>query len=166
MKNWGTFELSDLEKQKVLASINRHSERAPSGCLLWTASTRKDGYGQLGFSGKNWAAHRAHYAAVVGPIPENMCLLHACDNHRCIELSHLSVGTKAENTADMVRKGRAGGAKGERHYKAKLRESDVLWLRAQGIDSREWFKEQALRLGLDESSIRLAVRRKTWRHIP
>lgn len=105
--------MTEAAFQSVLAAKRLAT---PEGeCLRWARSFRRDGYGQVGVDGQIWAAHRAVYVALVGPIPPGMCLLHSCDNRWCIEPTHLRVGTKADNTADMVAKGRAKG--GRKYWK-------------------------------------------------
>lgn len=50
--------------------------------------------------------HRQVWIMANGPIPDGMVVMHSCDNPSCFRLDHLSLGTNAENHADMVSKGR------------------------------------------------------------
>jgi hypothetical protein len=54
-------------------------------------------------------AHRWAWTLAHGPIPLGMVLLHTCDNPRCSNVEHLALGTYAENSADMMTKGRTRG---------------------------------------------------------
>ena len=85
-------------------------------CWLWTASLRK-GYGQFGITidgaRRMVYAHRFAYERFIGAIPKDLCVLHHCDNPKCVNPGHLFLGTMADNDADRDSKGRQ--AKGERH---------------------------------------------------
>lgn len=103
--------------------INRETE-----CWEWTKSLSKDGYGQLQIPRyKFWYAHTFSYYLYNGLIPEGLCVCHECDNPKCANPEHLFIGTRADNTRDMVEKGRkAKVPKGEKHWKSKLTETEVL----------------------------------------
>ena len=88
---------------------------AETGCWLWGAAHNDQGYGVLRVNDKNVYAHRASWVVHFGELPDGHCVLHRCDVPACINPAHLFVGSKADNTKDMVAKGRARGwPKGKR----------------------------------------------------
>lgn len=77
-------------------------ELAPSGCWIWMASCRPDGYGQIwtplvGGRRSLLSAHRAVYELARGEIPEGLDLDHLCRVRRCVNPLHLEPVTRAEN---------------------------------------------------------------------
>ena len=80
-----------------------------TGCWIWQGACC-NGYGKLrlGPNGKPVACHRLMYEHVHGPIPPGGVVMHKCDNRRCVNPDHLSVGTQKENIRDMHKKGRCG----------------------------------------------------------
>lgn len=92
-----------------------------------------------------------------------MCVMHACDEPSCVNPSHLSLGTVAENNADAARKGRK--PRGSRNPKAKLDESQVLAIRERY--ARDGVTQQALanEYGVDRTAVQHIVHRKAWKHI-
>ena len=93
-------ELDDL-KARLLA----RTEVMPSGCWHHETATIVN-YGNIIYLGKYMKTHRASWLVHRGSIPEGLCILHRCDNRRCVNPEHLWLGTKTDNMADMVAKGR------------------------------------------------------------
>ena len=88
------------------------------------ASTRR--YAMWSFEGESFMVHRLSYAAHVGAVPADICVLHRCDNTHCINPAHLFLGTQHDNVMDCVRKDRRVKHAGETHPGAKLTELDVV----------------------------------------
>jgi len=75
-------------------------------CWEWTACKTSKGYGQIKFKGETRRAHRISWILHKGEIPKGKKVLHTCDTPSCVRINHLFLGTNAENTADMMKKGR------------------------------------------------------------
>ena len=99
--------------------------------------------------------------------------MHRCDNPACVRPDHLFLGTKADNNADMRRKGRsvkggtyqrAGYERGENHHAAKLNAEAVRAIRADraaGLSYGQLHKKYGIAIG----HLYRIVNRKAWKHI-
>lgn len=132
---------------------------------LWTAGMGSQGYGQFGGGRRKYGAHRVAWCLENGvdfqALPPTTVIRHTCDNPPCCNPAHLRSGTKADNSRDMVQRGRSTA--GERNPRAKLTDDDVREIReATGVSQRRL----ADRYGVKQGLIGLIIRRKIWRHIP
>lgn len=78
----------------------------PNECWEWTGAIHKTGYGQFKVNGKTESAHRLAYIYVEGEISLGQHVMHTCDNRKCCNPNHLTIGTHQDNIADMVQKNR------------------------------------------------------------
>lgn len=77
--------------------MDKVSINAETGCMEWIGSTTHNGYGQVGYQGRLWTAHRAFWVFMGKPDPTGFDLDHLCRNRRCINPDHLEIVTRAEN---------------------------------------------------------------------
>jgi len=100
----------------------------PNECWIWSAAKTRQGYGVIGINGKSQLAHREVYKTSIGPIENEQCVMHICDNPSCCNPVHLKTGTVLDNNKDRVAKNRSSGKsqKGESNPQAKLTEKDVI----------------------------------------
>ena len=108
--------------------------RCADGCWLWMGTKLKPGrrttggYGQFSVNNSYLYAHRVSYELHTGPIPAGAHVMHSCDVRHCVNPAHLSLGTRADNMADMVEKSRQ--ANGERNGRHRLTDAQVAQIRS------------------------------------
>lgn len=116
------------------------------------------GYGQLPTGG---LAHRAAYEKAYGPIPKGLLVRHKCDVRACVNPEHLELGTAADNSQDMVNRGRHAHACGTQISKSGLTDEIVRSIK----QSAEPNTHIADRLGVSTSAIQNIRAGRTWRHV-
>lgn len=135
----------------------------PNSCWPWTLSCDPYGYGQTSIPGqRNIGTHRVAWILTNGPIPEGLCVLHRCDNRPCCNPAHLFLGTRADNSADMVAKGRGRSLAGTDNPHAKLTADQVREIRGRA-GRGEPLRALAREYGLHSSGVSRLVRRLTYR---
>ena len=139
-------------------------------CWEWTAGRSTTGYGRFSYVGQSINAHRFVYEVVVGPIPKDGFVCHHCDNTGCVNPDHLFLGTAADNSADMVQKGRAARNANPRYgtdnSSAKLDPEKVREMRRLRFDDEWEYRPIAAKFGVTPRAAWSAINRKTWAHIP
>lgn len=107
---------------------------ATNGCWEWTGTKNRQGYGVVGLYIAGAAigvpAPRLQWMHHHGEIPDGHVVLHKCDNPPCVNPDHLSIGTQADNLADMRAKGRdntAAGMKALREFHEKVRRGEAVY---------------------------------------
>lgn len=124
--------MTDLDKLEALAKaagnvVSRKdlerflskTKRADNGCLLWTASTSgRPGrmYGCFSVRGKPLKAHRFALLLKQGFLTDGRLACHTCDEHLCVEPSHIYEGTTTDNARDAVERWRQSNGQSEKTH--------------------------------------------------
>ncbi len=136
-----------------------------NGRWNWTGRLDDFGYGDLDYKNKHHKAHRVSFMLhnSLDKIPDDVEIMHSCDNRKCINYQHLSMGTHSENMRDCKNKGRA--ARGELSGRAKLTEEQV-----REIFKLKWSGEKSVRqlakdFQMGTSTINVICNGKSWKHL-
>lgn len=132
-------------------------------CWLWTGCVTKFGHGQIQ-TRKNGikkleATHRVSFELAYGEIPDGLFVLHKCDIPNCINPEHLFLGTKADNSKDMVSKKRQKS--GVALPQAKLNDHLVNEIRKSNLNQPALSKKY----GVSQPCISNIIHGKRWKHL-
>lgn len=138
---------------------------ADNGCYEWTGAKMPKGYGFMKIPGtrRQDYAHRMAWLIYRGEIPDGMEVCHKCDNPPCVNPAHLFTGTRKDNLADMVRKGRSTA--GEKNAGSVLTFSDVRKIKALIATGLMSQSQIGRAFGVSQISISRISRGVYWKHI-
>lgn len=152
-------QFTSLQRERFWSRVNVSEANQ---CWEWQGALTDKGYGRWGYSKtESIRAHRAAFLISKGPIPSDLNVLHACDNRRCCNPKHLSIGTQQQNLQEMRERGRGVNPPdptGERNPAAKLTLQQVREIQA----SSETLKVQAERYGVAISTVHAARSGQNW----
>lgn len=136
----------------------------PDSCWIWLASLWPDGYGKfVPFHNGSMRAHRWSYEYHIGPIPEDLLVLHECDVKECVNPDHLFLGTHKDNMKDRNNKNRQ--VQGENVNTAKLIADEVKEIRLLYKNNMCTQKDLSSEFGVTPAMISSIIRRKSWKSI-
>lgn len=149
--------------RKTLGERFFESIREQDGCWVWQGVLDSWGYGLFydAHAGKQVRAHRFSYRLHRGEFDQGLKVLHRCDNPPCVNPADLFLGTIADNVADMMKKGRNGHVRGEKHYASKLTRDQVLEIRSSSLSLRQ----AAIEYGVSKSLVAGIRSRRKWSHL-
>jgi|GEM_PF-856147 len=114
MSGWGVGGRPKVHFERRLEDYPPPTPQ-PTRCRLWQGAVDRDGYGIINVtvcdmvkSHGRKRAHRWVWEAVYGPLIPELVVRHKCDNRPCFRLSHLEIGTVADNNRDTVERNHAG----------------------------------------------------------
>ena len=97
---------------------NVNCSAGPHACWEWEGVVDDNGYGQSKHAhrGKSIRAHRLAWEITFGIIPENLVVMHLCNNPRCCNVfAHLKLGTQKDNMQHCAQMERMPGPQPRNH---------------------------------------------------
>ena len=161
--------LTERNIERFWSKVNKGKKNE---CWLWLESCVSAGYGYFGLTHTvngvkklYVGAHRFSLMLKLKTEELNGMCLHSCDNPKCVNPHHLSLGTNSENIRQAFDRGLMFGLKGEKHGRAILTEKDVLWIRKHYPLGGHTYKSLAAKYGVGETTIAEVIKRMKWKHI-
>ena len=160
---------SDIDP--IVAFWKKVDKNGPNGCWVWTGYCQRRGHGWLGrqVKGVNYGylAHRFAWGLLRGPLKDDDCLLHKCNNPPCVNPDHLYIGDRKDNARDMIAAGRA-----KFYERAVLTPEQVIEIRKAYWHTkggrrggRSNSSELAEKYGISRGAIQALVSGRTWRNV-
>ena len=139
-------------KARLLDNIKKQGD-----CWIWQKALSAD-YGITHIDHKQYKAHRVSYLLHKGAIGD-LCVLHTCDVPACINPDHLYLGTRLDNSRDMMVRNRKS---------TKLTNDIVICIRREYADNRYVHGIQtklAHKYGVARPTMQHILSGATWTHL-
>lgn len=161
------------KRRPVFERLNEKTDTSggPTSCWPYMGRRTSSGYGLLHVYDqdghvRNVRAHRVAWEQASGRvIPDQMCVLHSCDNPPCCNPAHLRLGSLKDNTQDMLAKGRGVYRTGERHPRSVLTAASVSIMRKKYRGGNVTIKQLGVEFGVSTRTALFAVRGRTWKAV-
>ena len=151
-------------RDTALYYIENHAVHTDTGCLrLVDASHGKNGYARIKYDGVPIDAHRFVYAALVGDIPDDLCVSHSCNVQDCINPDHLTLRTTRDIAKSRAETSAPMHYLGEAHWNARLTADDAREMRRLR-DEEAWTRAQlADKFGVGKQQVTRILSRRHWK---
>lgn len=133
-----------------------------NGCHICIShALDKDNYPRVHRNGIDKRMSRYIYAIVNDvEIPKDMCVMHTCDNPRCVNPDHLVLGTHKQNMEDRRNKGR--DHLGHETAGRKFSDEEIHFIREISTDST---RELARKYSVQEGTIRNIRKYRSYKDV-
>lgn len=177
--DWAGLNALQLKQKLLEKTANSEEGRAnfwsrvnkgnPDDCWKWKTSFTDTGYGLLSLTYErkkrvHLFAHRVSYFLEYKNLPFDLCVCHHCDNPPCCNPRHLFLGTRRDNTADMVSKDRQ--LRGQKVHTVKLIAEQVQQIRILRFRDNYSHQQLAAQFGVSDEQIRCICLWKYWKYLP
>ena len=117
--------------------------KSKDDCWIWLASNSGNRYGKYKNNKKFYQAHRYAWILTNGSIPDDVLVLHKCDNGFCVNPNHLYLGSQSDNMRDrsLRYKGRTGPS-------CKVDIEDIVYMKSAIYNKRMTQAELARLFGI------------------
>lgn len=159
----GSEKLDDKEYLEITKSRLDESYQVNNECWEWKGYIGKSGYGSTTYRSKSILAHRLSWMIYKGDLPKDLDVCHTCDNRKCINPSHLFLGTAHDNILDCFLKKRKSHM-GEKHPRAKMTENNVVNI--FDLRRKGWtHQEIADKFNIKQGTVSNILHRRLWPHV-
>lgn len=135
--------IANKEQQEISFNkkVNKESgvrlNNLQTDCWEWTGGFSGPGYGWF----RDGYAHRWSYEHFKGEIEDGKCILHQCDNRKCVNPTHLTMGSKADNNKEALQRNPKASGR-------KLQETDLPKI-VERMNAGELLKDIAKDFGMN-----------------